>query len=173
MKWDATVIGLAVSATLLFALVVRQVVRWRRGHRVWDASGGLRDSRELVDVIDDTPVLVWTTDRKLRLTGSIGGGLHLLGLPTDQVRDMPLEAFFHELGVDLGEAHRRALRGETNACAFGHARHQFRGVVRPLRTGGRIVGVVGMATEELGRDQRPLIVDLAKEGERSRAGKAS
>ena len=153
-------VGLGLSAALLCALVAAHLVRYRREHRVWDSSGGLRSDPALVDVIDEMPTVVWTTDKRLRLTGSVGGGLHVRGLPTDGIREMTLPQFFQEVEAEPGleEAHRRALTGETCGCGFGCDRHRFRGLVRPLRADGRVVGVVGMATEDLAAGAGPAVV---------------
>ena len=75
------------------------IVLWAGRSVRRDASGGLRTDGRASTLLDALPALLWTTDRRLRLTGSIGGGLHSLGLPSARIREMPLAEFFHDLQV--------------------------------------------------------------------------
>ena len=113
-------------------------------------------------------MVMWTTDRLLRLRDAIGGGLRSMGSASGDVDGMPLEQFFEDARPDsqLVAAHRSALAGETVSCSFRCQRLRFAGVVQPLLRDGRIVGVVGVATEEAVRRQRrvvdgaPRVIDL-------------
>jgi len=116
-----------------------------------DTSSGLPSGLDLSTTLAAMPAVVWTTDLQLRMTGSMGGGLPALGLPSDGVEGMPLAEFFQDVRPDskLIQSHRRALAGETASCALPSLRGWFRGVLQPLREDGEVVGVVGLAVEEI------------------------
>src|SRR5213593_1892579 len=87
--------GLLVGGLLvLYALTIPLVIRIGRAARR-DESGALTDGRRLAGQLDGMPVVVWTTDRKLRLTGSAGGGLVSLAVPPGRPR-VPMEELFRE-----------------------------------------------------------------------------
>src|SRR5439155_16703886 len=104
----------------------------------------------LTGQLEGMPVVVWTTDRDLRLSGSAGGGLVSLGVPPGRLGGAPIDELFRgALATSaLVHAHRLALAGETVACQFETDDGVFRGAVQPLREGGRIAGVFGIALEE-------------------------
>jgi PAS domain S-box-containing protein len=94
---------------------------------------------------------VWTTDRALRLTSLAGAALALLGV------EDPGELVGRDLAEALGPsivdreaivgAHRRALEGEAASFTEPWRTWTFDVHVEPLRAGGRIVGVGGIALD--------------------------
>jgi PAS domain-containing protein len=122
--------------------------------REGDASLTLDAVREreepLRAVIEQLPALIWTTDRELRFTSSLGEGFFALGLAPNQVIGLHITELFE--GADpLGgcmAAHRAALGGRTTSFVLKWAARSFRANVHPLRDSeGTVIGAVGVALE--------------------------
>jgi len=118
------------------------------------AAFGALDLDQLARLVDQLPVLLWSTDEQLRVTSRRGGGLDLLGpVPTPQeglrVGDGSLEAPAESARAVA--AHRAALLGTPTAYEVTIRGRTFSARVEPLRESvagggdGRIVGVMGMA----------------------------
>jgi hypothetical protein len=145
---EATKVAVAVAAVLLLVLALPVLFRFGRDGR--REAAGHPHSRP-PSLLEDDSVVMWTTDRLLRVMDAAGGGLGSRGLADGEVDGMPLAEFFEDLRPDSGlvSAHRRALAGERVSCSFRMARAWFQGVVQPLLREGRTVGVIGLATEEV------------------------
>jgi len=63
-------------------------------------------------IVSQMPVAVWTTDRNLIVTTSLGGDLPLLGYQPDELVGMSLFDLFAGKRDDVIDTHRRALAGE-------------------------------------------------------------
>ncbi len=110
---------------------------------------GALDADQLGRLVDQLPVLIWSTDRELRVTSRRGGGLARLGPlpPTGDVRvgqvvENPAES------ARAVAAHQAALAGEATVYEITVRGRTFSARVEPLREpGGRgaISGVVGVA----------------------------
>jgi PAS domain-containing protein len=101
-------------------------------------------------VIEQLPALIWTTDRDLRFTSSLGEGFFALGLAPNQVIGLHLIELFE--GAEPLEAcvaaHRAALSGRTTSITLDWASRSFRANVHPLHDAkGNIIGAVGVALE--------------------------
>src|SRR5213592_4724491 len=118
------------------------------------AAFGALDLDQLARLVDQLPVLLWSTDEQLRVTSRRGGGLDLLGpVPTPQeglrVGDGSVEAPAESARAVA--AHRAALLGTPTAYEVTIRGRTFSARVEPLRESvagggdGRIVGVMGMA----------------------------
>ena len=109
------------------------------------SPGGL-DPTQLGRLVDQLPVLVWSTDENLRLTSRYGGGLALVGPvpgPAEGLRvgevESPSEA------VRAVNAHQAALRGEATTYEVSFRGRTFSARVEPLyEPHGRICGVAGI-----------------------------
>ena len=107
--------------------------------------GGL-DPQQLGRLVDQLPVLVWSTDETLRLTSRYGGGLALVGPvpgPGEGLRvgevESPTEA------ARAVNAHHAALRGEATTYEVSFRGRTFTCRVEPLyEPHGRICGVAGI-----------------------------
>jgi PAS domain S-box-containing protein len=101
-------------------------------------------------VIEQLPALIWTTDRELRFTSSLGEGFFALGLAPNQVIGLHLSELFegaHRLDACIG-AHLRALGGGTSSFTLRWAGRTFRANVHPFQDGhGRVIGAVGVALD--------------------------
>lgn len=109
---------------------------------------GALDADQLGRLVDQLPVLIWSTDRELRVTSRRGGGLARLGsrpqptgdLRVGQVVENPAES------ARAVAAHHAALAGEATVYEITFRGRTFSARVEPLREpGGAISGVVGVA----------------------------
>ena len=110
---------------------------------------GSLDADQLGRLVDQLPVLLWSTDTQLRITSRRGGGLATLGMwpqqPMEGVRvgttiEDPAE------GARVLAAHQAALRGEPTAYELTVRNRMFSARVEPWRdAAGTICGVVGLA----------------------------
>ena len=97
-------------------------------------------------VYEQIPAVVWTTDRELRFTTLEGGAVaartsRALGRPLPEVLDTRDPAFPPYAG------HLRALGGEAAAYRLDWGERSYKAQVHPLREGGEITGVVGVALD--------------------------
>ncbi len=121
------------------------------------SPGGL-DPTQLGRLMDQLPVLVWSTDEDLRLTSRYGGGLALVGPvpgPAEGLRvgevESPSEA------VRAVEAHRAALRGEAKTYEVCFRGRTFSCRVEPLyESHGGICGVAGICFDITDRRRAEL-----------------
>ena len=107
-------------------------------------------------VTEQLPAILWTTDRDLRFSSVVGGGLRAIGLTPDQVVGVPLQDFFAgDPGASRNlAAHRAALQGHGTAtdARFGPRIYQCR--IDPLRdASGEITGAIGVALDITDRKQ--------------------
>ena len=113
----------------------------------FSGPGGL-DPEQLGRLVDQLPVLLWSSDLDLRVTSRRGGGLALLDPPPapdeglrvgDAIED-PAEV------ARVIEAHEAALRGTPTAYEISVRGRTFSARVEPLRdAAGAICGVAGVA----------------------------
>lgn len=99
-------------------------------------------------LIEQSPVILWTTDRKLRYTSAAGLGLNSLGVKQNENIGKSLFEYFqtqdHEyLPIRM---HLRALQGEECDYPFEWMGRSYKNLLRPFRdTQGEVVGVIGVA----------------------------
>jgi len=106
--------------------------------------------RRLRVVVDQVPAVLWSVDRQLRFTLSIGGALPGLGLRPNQVVGRTVFEYFQteDRGYPPIAAHLRALHGEPSRYAAVWAGQTFESYVEPLRdSSGAITGVIGVALD--------------------------
>jgi PAS domain S-box-containing protein len=110
------------------------------------------------------PAVLWTTDRELRFTSSMGAGLVALGLEPNEAVGMSLDEYFGADGTSHSEpieAHRAALEGHSRRYQVEWAGRHFDTYTEPFRDEhGEIVGTLGIALDvtdrveaERGRNQ--------------------
>lgn len=130
-------------------------------------SFGALDPEQLVRLVEQLPVLLWSTDAQLRVTSRRGGSLSLLGsLPS------PDEGVLVGRSVENPAesaralaAHRAALLGSPTAYEISVRGRTFSARVEPLRDGtGAICGVAGVAfdiTDLRYSEERLRMINLA------------
>lgn len=108
---------------------------------------GVLDAHQLGRLVDQLPVVLWSTDRHLRLLSRRGGGLALFGVAmgSEQTPRIGEMAEGEQVTV-IVTAHEAALRGEATSYEVTVRGHTLSARVEPHRdASGQIIGVVGMA----------------------------
>jgi diguanylate cyclase (GGDEF)-like protein/PAS domain S-box-containing protein len=112
------------------------------------AEEAVRESEERLRlVLEQTPAILWTLDRDLRITLAIGAGLAELGLTSDEMLGNHLFDYLRtsDPAVAAVSAHLRALAGETVTYGGGWRGRWYQVRVDPLRDrAGAVVGVIGL-----------------------------
>jgi len=99
---------------------------------------------------DQIPAVLWTTDRDLRFTSSMGSGLRQLGLVPGQLIGVSLFDYFQTNDPAFAPiaAQRRALEGESVRFETPWRERIYRSYVEPLRDEtGAITGTIGIALD--------------------------
>ncbi|HXT85740.1 MAG TPA: PAS domain S-box protein [Verrucomicrobiae bacterium] len=121
------------------------------------AETALRDSEARLRVlIERLPAIVWTTDKELLFTSSLGSGLERLGLKPNEVVGLSLYEYFQTDDRTFAPiaAHRRALLGETVTFHVEWGGGSYACHAEPLRdSDGEITGVISMAFDITDRKQ--------------------
>jgi PAS domain S-box-containing protein len=104
----------------------------------------------LAVMIERMPAVLWTTDKELRYTSSMGAGLDSLGVKSGGLTGRTLTEYFETNDPQHPSiaAHWRALAGESLTYELHWQKRIFESHVRPLRgTDGEIIGVIGVALD--------------------------
>ncbi len=120
-------------------------------------------------LLEQLPAIVWTTDRDLRFTSSIGAGLAVLNLRPNEVVGLSLLEFFETDDAEFPAiaAHRRALQGDSVSFEITWKERVFHSHVEPLRgPDGAIHGCIGVALDIT--DRKRLEQTIAQSEERFR-----
>jgi PAS domain S-box-containing protein len=122
-----------------------------------DAGDALHEKEVSVRMLaEQMPAVLWSVDRNLRFTSSMGAGLANLNQRPDQFKGLTLFDYFGTEDADFHAiaAHRRALAGESVTYETEWKGRTFASHVEPLRhSDGKTYGVIGVAfdvTERMG-----------------------
>lgn len=130
----------------------RRLLRERR-----EADEVLHDRETSVRILaEQMPAVLWSVDRDLRFTSSMGAGLEGLGQKPDQNNGVSLFEYFgtEDAGFQPIAAHRSALDGESRTYEIDWKGRTFASHVEPLRnTDGSIKGVIGVAFDVTDRKE--------------------
>jgi len=99
-------------------------------------------------ILQQAPVLLWSTDRDLRVTSAMGGGFRTLDTSRSRERGLTLFEYFNIPDDDLEPiaSHRRALAGEGVATQIDWQGRTYDVHLEPLRSPeGAILGTIGVA----------------------------
>jgi two-component system, cell cycle sensor histidine kinase and response regulator CckA len=108
------------------------------------------NSSRLRLMLAQTPAILWSVDRDLRVTFSRGGGLEALGMRNDEAVGLPLAEM---LGTDDPAyrpygAHLEALRGESCSYSMSWRGRDYETRIEPYRTPeGEITGAIGITLD--------------------------
>jgi len=140
-----------LALTFVYVLDRSITLQKAENQRLRNAEGRLRESEARLRVmLEQIPAVVWTTDRDLHFTSSLGAGLANLGLEADQVVGMSLFEYFgsEDENFPAVKAHRQALAGELVAFEQNWGGQSFHVMVEPLRAGDDdITGTLGVALD--------------------------
>jgi len=120
-------------------------------------------------MIEKMPAVLWSTDRELRFTSSVGAGLDALHLRPNEVVGKSLSEYFQTNDPDHAAiaAHRKALSGEAVTYEIEFQTRIFESHVRPLRSSeGDLVGVIGVA---LDITERQRLADQLRQSQKMQA----
>lgn len=137
--------------------------RWNLVGVVFDITDNKRQEQALREseaqlrlLVEQMPAVLWSTDKNLRFTSSMGGGLSALGLRANEIVGQTLYQYFntddetHE-GI---AAHRKTLKGEPSSYVLQRAGRSLQTFLRPMREpDGSIAGIVGLALDVTERNQ--------------------
>ncbi|HAV63186.1 MAG TPA: hybrid sensor histidine kinase/response regulator [Verrucomicrobiales bacterium] len=116
-----------------------------------NSEARLRENQARLELLTtQVPAIVWSVDRNLRFTSSIGAGLKAINLKQDEVVGMTLFEYFQTDDVNCGPvaAHRRAIAGSSATFESRWAGRSYECHIDPLRSAdGRIVGAIGLALD--------------------------
>jgi signal transduction histidine kinase len=101
-------------------------------------------------ILRQVPVLLWSTDRDLRVTSALGGGFRSLDTARREERGLSLFEYFDAPDADREPiaSHRRALDGESVSAQMEWQGRQYDVHIEPLRSSeGTIVGTIGVALD--------------------------
>lgn len=101
-------------------------------------------------ILSQLPAIMWTVDRDLRFTSSLGAGLAALGLQENQLIGVSVMDYFQTQDPQFLpiQQHRRALQGESVEFDFQWGKRLYQVRLEPLRgAGGSVDGVLGLAVD--------------------------
>jgi PAS domain S-box-containing protein len=110
----------------------------------------------LAVILERMPAILWTTNKELRYTSSMGAALDSLGVKSGGLTGKTLSEYFQTDDPQHPSiaAHWRALAGESLTYELHWQKRVFESHVRPLRgPDGDIVGVIGVALDITDRKQ--------------------
>ncbi|MFN4032365.1 MAG: ATP-binding protein [Fimbriimonadales bacterium] len=111
-------------------------------------------------ILSQLPAIMWTVDRELRFTSSLGAGLNALGLTENEIIGATLGEYFQAAPDSSPIAeHQRALQGESVEFEFSWNKRLYQIRLQPLHDPeDGIVGVLGLAVDitEIQRLQEQL-----------------
>jgi PAS domain S-box-containing protein len=99
-------------------------------------------------ILQQAPVLLWSTDGDLHVTSALGGGFRNLDTSRSRERGLTLFDYFSVRDEDVEPiaSHRRALGGERVATQIEWQGRTYDVHIEPLRSSeGAIIGTIGVA----------------------------
>ncbi|HXM76804.1 MAG TPA: GAF domain-containing protein [Thermoanaerobaculia bacterium] len=132
--------------------VVAQLELRRRLQREREEAGAALEEKDstLRHFAGQLPAVLWSTDRDLKLTSSMGKALGVMGERPDQFVGVTLFEYFHTSDPEFLPlvAHRKALLGESVDFEVNWSGRTFASHVAPLRNPDRTIkGVIGVALD--------------------------
>ncbi len=132
-----------------------------------------RDAR-LRLMVAQVPAVLWTVDRDLRFTSSLGAGLQALELSPGQVVGASLSEYFQTDDPEFLPIamHRRSLQGEATTYEFTWNESIWETHTEPLRNeAGEIIGCLALALDVTERKRAEKELKQSSEELRALAGR--
>jgi diguanylate cyclase (GGDEF)-like protein/PAS domain S-box-containing protein len=120
------------------------------GEPVGRIAGDTQEDKQLRLLIEQLPVMLWTTDQNLRITSNWGAGLKQPGMRREEAVGKTLFEFLHcaDRHATPIVQHYEALRGKAGHLEYVRKNRVLDIYVEPLRAvSGEIVGCIGMAQD--------------------------
>jgi len=120
-------------------------------------------------IIEKMPAVLWTTDKELRFTSSIGAALEQIGLRPNQIVGVTVQEYFRTDDPEFPAvaAHRKALSGEAVSYEMNWENRTFESYVQPLRDiEGEVTGTIGIA---LDITERKHLADQLRQAQKMQA----
>jgi PAS domain-containing protein len=137
----------ALARQVVAQLELRRRLRSERQ----ESDQALSEKETAIDLLaNQTPAVLWSTDRELRITSSIGKALGAMGERPNQYAGTTLFEYFHTTDPEFAPlaAHRKAILGESVAFEVEWSGRTFAAHVEPLRNADRTIkGVIGVALD--------------------------
>ena len=111
-------------------------------------------------------MLVWTTDRELRITSTVNAALQLPGPPLESLPGTTLAAYLEtdDPAAPPLESHRAALSGSAITCELPLRGRVLECRIEPLRdAGGGVLGTIGVAYDITGHRETERELRAAEE----------
>jgi PAS domain S-box-containing protein len=127
------------------------------GHK--QAEAALQENEQRLRLlIEQAEFILWSVDRELKFTSSIGGGLNTLGLQANEVvnANLDLYQFFQTDSADYPpiKAHFQALEGKPVTIETNWGGRYFQTQTTPQKDmAGNIIGCIGVAVDITARKQ--------------------
>jgi diguanylate cyclase (GGDEF)-like protein/PAS domain S-box-containing protein len=105
-------------------------------------------------LVEQMPVLLWTTDRHLRITSNLGSGFQFSKIASGELVGRTVPEFLHceDSGAVPAIRHCEALQGTPSRFDYKWADRVLDIQVGPLRSAeGKIIGCIGVALDITGR----------------------
>jgi PAS domain-containing protein len=142
---------LAALRALARQVVAQLELRRRLQQERAEADQALREKEMTIDLLaNQMPAVLWSTDRDLRLTSSMGKGLGAMGQRPGQYVGVTLFEYFQTTDPEFPPlaAHRKAILGESVSFEVQWSGRTFAAHVEPLRNPDRTIkGVIGVALD--------------------------
>src|SRR5438094_5136844 len=114
------------------------------------SADALREVEQRLSVlIQRIPAVIWTVDRDLRFTSSLGSALSHLGLKPNEVVGQTLYQFFrtHDPRYRAIAAHLQALQGEADTYELQWGDRTWHSHVEPFPDPDGVPAVIGVALD--------------------------
>ncbi len=101
-------------------------------------------------LMQQLPVILWTTDEELRVTSAVGAGLAALNLSPANLVGLPLTGFFQTADPEAESirAHQRVLKGESVSFEVQWGGRSYQAHLEPrLDVSGHVEGTLGVALD--------------------------
>jgi len=101
-------------------------------------------------LVEQMPVLMWTTDQQLRITSNWGGGLQHSEIPPGELVGRPVSEYLkcQDANTTPMAHHYAALRGESVHFEFKRQDRMLEIYLEPLRNpAGQIIGCIGVGLD--------------------------
>ena len=150
LRKDSSKVSVEVRRTALRDVKGNVVGVLESGREPCRNGGKTPTEAQLGLLVKQMPVVLWTTDRQLRVTSNWGSGLQLFRTPSDDLLGRPVFELLkcQDTSTTPMAHHYAALRGESAHFEYKRENHTLDINVEPLRgPSGEIIGCIGIGLD--------------------------